>query len=189
MNGKIIFLIAFGYIYCSFEIYMSIRQKNKTKIVNVEDKGSLRVLYISISSGYFAAFLIAATKIGRIYYWDLFFILGLFIILVGLVIRITSIYTLKHHFTYSVARIDNHELVKKGLYKFIRHPGYLGQLLIFTGLAISLSNWLSVFLMLIFTLAGYIYRIKIEEQFMITQMGIIYSDYMLRTKKLIPKIY
>jgi protein-S-isoprenylcysteine O-methyltransferase Ste14 len=115
--------------------------------------------------------------------------LGLFIVVIGLIIRIISIITLKQYFTYSVAKVEHHELIEKGLYKFIRHPGYLGQLLIFTGISISLSNWLAVILMFLSILIGYTNRIKVEEQFMIEQMGDKYSDYKMKTKKLIPKIY
>jgi protein-S-isoprenylcysteine O-methyltransferase Ste14 len=65
----------------------------------------------------------------------------------------------------------------------------LGQLIIFLGISTSLSNWLSVLLMIIAVLFGYIYRINIEERFMINQMGQKYIDYQKRTKKLIPMIY
>ena len=110
-------------------------------------------------------------------------------IIVGLIIRITSIMTLKQHFTYTVTKIENHELIEAGLYKSIRHPGYLGQLIIFIGTSISLSNWLSVLFMIIPVLLGFIYRIKVEERFMIEQMGEKYIGYKKRTKRLIPKIY
>jgi protein-S-isoprenylcysteine O-methyltransferase Ste14 len=130
-----------------------------------------------------------ATKTGRIYHWDTFFTAGAILIISGLIIRINSILTLKQHFTYTVTKIENHELIEKGLYKNIRHPGYLGQLIIFVGISTSLSNWLSIVLMIIPVLIGYIYRINTEERFMIEQMGQKYIDYQKRTKRLIPKIY
>jgi protein-S-isoprenylcysteine O-methyltransferase Ste14 len=88
-----------------------------------------------------------------------------------------------------VTKVENHELIETGLYKYIRHPGYLGQLIIFLGIATSLSNWLSVLLMIIPVLLGYINRINVEEKFMIEQMGQHYVDYQKRTKRLIPHIY
>jgi len=36
---------------------------------------------------------------------------------------------------------------------------------------------------------GYLYRIKVEERFMIEQMGENYLNYQKRTKRLIPMIY
>ncbi|MHB8337898.1 MAG: methyltransferase family protein [Ignavibacteriaceae bacterium] len=189
MNTKIIVIIAIAYLYGIFEYYISFRQRQKIKIVIKGDKGSLWVLYISITIGYLLSFSIATTKIGRIYHWDILFFSGILIIIVGFIIRIISIRTLKQYFTYSVTKAENHELIEKGFYKFIRHPGYLGQLLIFTGISISLSNWLSVILMFLSTFIGYMNRIRVEENFMLEQMGVKYSDYQMRTKRLIPKIY
>jgi protein-S-isoprenylcysteine O-methyltransferase Ste14 len=102
---------------------------------------------------------------------------------------VTSILTLKKQFTYTVTKIENHELIETGLYKNIRHPGYLGQLIIFLGISTCLSNWLSILLMIIPVLLGYLNRINIEEKFMVEQMGQKYLDYQKRTKKLIPAIY
>jgi protein-S-isoprenylcysteine O-methyltransferase Ste14 len=110
-------------------------------------------------------------------------------VIVGLFIRIRSILILKQHFTYTVTKIEGHELIQTGFYKSIRHPGYLGQLLIFTGIATSMSNWLSILLMIIPVLIGFVYRISVEERFMTEQLGQKYLDYQKRTKRLIPKIY
>jgi protein-S-isoprenylcysteine O-methyltransferase Ste14 len=189
MNIKIVVVIAIAYLYGIFEYYLSIQQRQKIKILRKGDKGSLWVLFIAITVGYLLSFSIATTKIGRIYYWNILFALGILIIIVGLLIRLISIGTLKQYFTYSVTKTENHELIEKGFYKYIRHPGYLGQLLIFTGISIALSNWLSVLLMFLSTFVGYMNRIRVEENFMVDQMGVKYSDYQMRTKKLIPKIY
>jgi protein-S-isoprenylcysteine O-methyltransferase Ste14 len=189
LNPKIIVIISIAYLYGLFEYYLSYWQRQKSKIVSKGDKGSLWVLIISITIGYLLSFFIATTKIGRIYHWNILFASGILIIIVGLMIRIISIKTLKQYFTYSVTKSENQEIIEKGFYKFIRHPGYLGQLLIFAGISISLSNWLSVIFMLLSTFIGYMNRIKVEEQFMLDQMGDIYFNYQKRTKKLIPKIY
>jgi protein-S-isoprenylcysteine O-methyltransferase Ste14 len=75
------------------------------------------------------------------------------------------------------------------LYKFIRHPGYLGQLIIFIGISTSISNWLSILVMLLPVTLGYLHRIKVEERFMLEQLGEEYLNYQDRTKRLIPMIY
>ena len=189
MNAKQVIIIGFSIFYGVFEIFMSMRQRRQRSIVRYGDKGSIWLLFISISLGYWLSFIIAATRIGRIYHWNTFFVLGAILTIIGLIIRITSIMTLKKQFTYTVTQVENHELIERGLYKSLRHPGYLGQLIIFTGISTSLSNWLSILLMIIPVLLGYIYRIHVEERFMIEQMGQVYIDYQKRTKKLIPRIY
>lgn len=191
MSYKIIIIIVFSYLYGFFEIFMSVRQrlKRQSNVVRSGDKGSIWIMIILIAIGYFLSFNIAATKTGRIYHWDLFFAAGVVLIIVGLIIRIKAISELKQHFTYTVTEIENHELIQTGLYKSIRHPGYLGQLLIFLGTSISFSNWLSVVLMMVPVLLGYLNRIKVEERFMGKQLGQKYIDYKKRTKRLIPGLY
>jgi len=191
MNTKIILIIAFSYLYGFFELFMGIRQKQKRKqnIVKSGDKASIWILTILIAVGYLLSFSIGATKTGRIYHWDTFFAIGALLAIVGLIIRINAIVTLKQHFTYTVTAIEHHELIETGIYKYIRHPGYLGQIIIFIGISTSMSNWLSILLMLIPVLFGYIYRIRTEERFMTEQLGQKYIDYQKRTKRLIPLIY
>ena len=189
MDLKIIIITAVSYLYGFFEVFMNFRQRSKIKVANSSDKSSLWWLYGLITIGYGLSFSIGATKIGRIYYWNTFFVIGMALFVIGFMIRIHSILTLKQYFTYSVAKVENHKLIETGLYKFIRHPGYLGQLIIFIGISISISNWLSILLMVIPVAMGYIYRIKVEERFMIEQMGEKYLNYQKRTKSLIPMIY
>jgi protein-S-isoprenylcysteine O-methyltransferase Ste14 len=191
MDIKLIIIIVFAYLYGFFEIIMGVRQRRKRvrSITNKGDKGSFWLLLILVAVGYTLSFCFAATRIGRIYHWNTFFALGAILIIFGLIIRITSIMTLKQQFTYTVTKIKNHELIESGLYKSIRHPAYLGQMIIFIGTSISLSNWLSVLSMIIPVVFGFIYRINVEEKFMIEQMGEKYIDYQKHTKRLIPKIY
>jgi len=189
MNIKLILIIAFSTLYGLFEIFMSKRQQGKREISTSGDKGSVWLLIISISAGYWLSFIMASTKIGRIYHWNILFAIGSFLAIIGLIVRVTSILTLKQQFTYTVTKIENHELIETGLYKIIRHPGYLGQLIIFFGISTCLSNWISILLMIVPVLLGYLNRINVEEKFMVKHMGQKYLDYQARTKRLIPAIY
>ena len=191
MDIKLIIIIAFSYLYAIFEIFMGVMQRSKrTKdIVKKGDRASIWILFLFIGFGYYLAFRFGMSRMGRIYYWNTLFTIGALMVIAGMIIRIVSILTLKQHFTYTVTKIEGHELIETGFYKTIRHPGYLGQLIIFTGVAVSMSNWLSVICMFIPCFLGFIYRITVEERFMKEQMGQKYLDYQKRTKRLIPKIY
>ena len=189
MDLKIIIIITVSYLYGFFEVFMNLRQRSRSKVTTSSDKRSLWWLYGLITVGYALSFSIGATKIGRIYHWNTFFAIGMALFVIGLMIRIHSILTLKQYFTYSVAKVENHKIIETGLYKFIRHPGYLGQLIIFIGISTSISNWLSILVMMIPITLGYLYRIKVEERFMLEQLGEDYLNYQERTKRLIPMIY
>jgi protein-S-isoprenylcysteine O-methyltransferase Ste14 len=189
MNVKLVVIIAFSYLYGLFELLMNRIQRKKSNMIRTEDKGSLWILTLCITLGYLLSFMVAATRVGRMSHWNTWFFIGLALVLTGLTIRISSILTLRHFFTYTVSEVDHHRLIEKGLYKSIRHPGYLGQLIIFLGIPIALSNWLSVILMMIPVLLGYMHRIRIEERFLEKQMGEPYLDYQTRTHQLIPKVF
>jgi protein-S-isoprenylcysteine O-methyltransferase Ste14 len=189
MDPKIITIIAVSYLYGFFEVFMNLRQRSKSKVTTLSDKGSLWWLYGLITLGYALSFSIGVTRIGRIYDWNAFFVIGMTLFVIGLIIRIHSLLTLKQYFTYSVAKVENHKIIETGLYKFIRHPGYLGQLIIFIGISTSISNWLSILVMMIPITLGYLYRIRVEEGFLLEQLGEDFLNYQERTKRLIPMIY
>jgi protein-S-isoprenylcysteine O-methyltransferase Ste14 len=189
MNPKLIAIVAFSYLYVLFEIWIGKSQKRDRTVEKSSDKGSFWVLVLAISIGYALSFTFGAHKWGRISPWNTYFALGTILVIIGLIIRTNSILTLKQHFTYNVTKLKDHVLIETGLYKRIRHPGYLGQLIIFLGIATSMSNWLSVFGMMLPVLAGFIYRITVEERFMKEQLGQRYLDYQKRTGRLLPGIY
>jgi protein-S-isoprenylcysteine O-methyltransferase Ste14 len=189
MDPKIFIIISVSYLYGLFEVFMNWRQRGRGRVTSSGDRGSLCLLYGLITLGYALSFFIGATKTGRVYPWNTFFAIGMVLIAIGLTVRIHSILTLKQFFTYSVAKVENQRIIETGLYKFIRHPGYLGQLMIFFGISTSLSNWLSVLLMMALVAVGYVYRIQVEERFMIKELGEDYLNYQARTKRIIPLIY
>jgi protein-S-isoprenylcysteine O-methyltransferase Ste14 len=79
------------------------------------------------------------------------------------------------------------ELITTGPYKFIRHPIYTGLCIAMTGSFLAEgSRW---FVWLIFMGGYFIYSAKKEEKFMLLQFPDQYSEYMKRTKMLLPFIF
>ncbi len=60
-----------------------------------------------------------------------------------------AILTLGRLFTVNVAIQADHSVVETGLYRFVRHPSYVGLLLTFVGLGVFFANWLSLFGLLV----------------------------------------
>ena len=54
---------------------------------------------------------------------------------------------------------------------------------------VALTNWASLTLISLLGLAGYLYRIQIEEQALRESLGEPYIEYMQRTRRLIPFVY
>ena len=155
------------------------------------DKGSTTV--ISIVMG-FAFILIPICPILNYFgigYCKLIWLstIGLMLGAIGAVIRYAAFSTLGRFFTRTLRKVESHALVTSGIYKYIRHPGYLSDILIFFGLALAMGNLIAIILIPISFIPAYIYRIKMEEKMLTQMFGKDYIDYSKHTKKLIPFVF
>jgi protein-S-isoprenylcysteine O-methyltransferase Ste14 len=115
--------------------------------------------------------------------------LGCLLIAAGLIIRWLAISTLRRQFTISVSIVEDHKIIDTGIYASIRHPAYLGSLLSFLGLGLAFESWICLLILVILPLTAVLYRISVEEKVLIDHFGQEYSGYMMRTKRLIPKVF
>jgi protein-S-isoprenylcysteine O-methyltransferase Ste14 len=115
--------------------------------------------------------------------------LGVCISLSGILVRLSSTLTLAEAHSIRIRTQKNQVLYQEGLYKFIRHPIYLGLLLTVGGLALMFQD---VFMLAVglFTYFCVIFiRFSSEEKLLINHFGDIYLSYMKKTKAIIPFIY
>ena len=76
-----------------------------------------------------------------------------------------------------------------GLFRYTRHPNYLGDVLSFTGLSLLTGRWETLFIPLVM-LAGFIFvNIPMLDAHLHEHYGAAFDEYALRTHKLIPFIY
>ncbi len=134
--------------------------------------------------------LLGFTHIGRINLGNnLLQLFGLNLLLVGIAIRWTAIFTLGQYFTGTVVIKNDHRLVRSGLYKHLRHPAYAGTLIAHVGLGLSFSNWFSLGLSSIPYVVAAFYRMRVEERALRETFGEEYVAYSRTTKRLIPSVY
>jgi protein-S-isoprenylcysteine O-methyltransferase Ste14 len=115
--------------------------------------------------------------------------IGLVIAFSGIVLRIWANLSLGRFYTRTLRVLDNQTVIQHGLYRFIRHPGYLGTILMLTGAGLATSNWIIVLLVLVTTSLAYHYRIQTEEAMLLEHLGQQYADYKAHTWKLLPLVY
>lgn len=84
---------------------------------------------------------------------------------------------------------EGHQLIQSGPYKFVRHPGYLGYLLIILGICVGFSSLVATAVMFLILLPGLVYRIRIEEKMLVEWFGKDYNQYQDRTKRLLPGVW
>jgi protein-S-isoprenylcysteine O-methyltransferase Ste14 len=154
-----------------------------------QDKGSLRIIWITIGIAISLGVLASIFLNVPISNWIFVQYFGLLLIIAGMILRFISILTLGNLFTVDVTIRDNHKIKKDGVYGIIRHPSYTGSILSFIGFGISLNNWISLIVITILIVMAMLYRIKIEEKLLIDQFGNEYLDYSKKTYRLIPCIY
>ena len=88
-----------------------------------------------------------------------------------------------------VARtLDDHELVRRGPYAYVRHPIYLGMLLFLLGLAAALGHLVQLVIAVPVFLTGTLIRTRIEDGLLEAQFGDAFRDYARSTPALIPKL-
>ena len=154
------------------------------------DKSSLAVFDVSGVLSVPLGIILGFTDTGRIHRgYLLVSLVGIVLLLLGTALRWAAIFTLKKYFTVNVTILENHQIVKKGLYKHLRHPSYTGLLLRYLGLGLSYANWLSLALVFLPLLLSVLYRIRVEESALVQTFGDEYEEYSKETKRLIPRVY
>jgi protein-S-isoprenylcysteine O-methyltransferase len=117
------------------------------------------------------------------------FVSGCVLFGLGLTLRWYSIAYLGRFFTVNVAIHSRHEIIDTGPYRLIRHPSYTGALLAFLGLALTLANWVSLFVVTVPITLAFGWRMSTEEAALSNALGSPYVNYMRRTKRLVPFAY
>lgn len=113
---------------------------------------------------------------------------GLIFVFLGYSLMNWSVMVLGKQFSVDVTIQENHNLITSGPYRFIRHPRYCGNLLFFTGIALTYCSLLSTFIALL-TLGVLLWRIFDEEKLMRDTFKEKWDNYAAKSWRLIPFVY
>ena len=116
-------------------------------------------------------------------------VIGFIFLLIGICFRVWSINVLGKNFTATVKITREHELIKTGPYKLIRHPSYLGAFVAIIGCPVFLNNTYTIFISCIAMIIAYYFRINLEEKTLSNHFGKYYEDYKKDTYRLLPLIW
>lgn len=114
---------------------------------------------------------------------------GILIVLMGLVIRVISRWTLGRNFSANVQTTEDHRLITTGIYGSIRHPLYLGYLCLLIGYPICVGSIGGIVFGIILGIPAMIWRIHIEENALERWFSEEYLLYKEKTCKLIPFLW
>ena len=113
---------------------------------------------------------------------------GLIVLTAGVAFRLGSMLSLGRRFVSVVAVRENHTLYTAGFYQLVRHPSYLGILLMDLGFAGVFRSSVALLLMPM-VLWMFKRRMDVEEGFMVQEFGEEYRTYMGRTARILPGVY
>jgi protein-S-isoprenylcysteine O-methyltransferase Ste14 len=172
------------------ETVMSTRLRSEAGAVKA-DRGSMTVVIVtanlSIVLGFLVASIFPSMAFGR--GWRVVFFVGLAVLVGGMAFRWYAIRMLGRFFTFDVAISAGQTVIESGPYRWVRHPSYLGSLVGYVGVGMTLGNWAALMVPVLCMAAAYSYRIPVEERALIAGLGTAYEEYRTRTWRLIPFIY
>lgn len=114
-------------------------------------------------------------------------IASLFVMGLGLILRSYSVIILNKF--YTLGSLDQQELIQKGPYRIIRHPGYLGTILCWGAAGLAMENYIVFIIGVVILTLAYSYRIHSEEKMLILRFGDRYKVYQKRTWRLVPGVW
>ena len=154
------------------------------------DRGTRLILALAAYLSVASALSIARMPHFRAYandWWTLG--LGIAITLSGAALRDWSILSLGRYFRREVTIEPGQTLIRRGPYRALRHPSYLGLALIFAGFGLAFGSWVSAGVALLIILAGLLPRIGVEEHALAQTFGAEYAAYASSTARMLPHVW
>ncbi len=115
-------------------------------------------------------------------------VIGVALFLLGMAGTTWAEATLGKLFSTEVTIQAEHTLITSGPFHFIRHPRYLGIIMLNLGFSLAFRSWLAVALTALFVCV-LLWRISDEEKLMAATFGDEWRSYCRGTSRLIPFVY
>ena len=171
------------------EVALAAAKRSKSR-ASGKDRLTLPLLWTVIGLSIFAGFFLrAAFPQGRLTHPQIFYVIGLILFVLGLIVRWVAIIHLGRFFTVNVAIAEDHQLITTGPYRYVRHPSYTGTLLIFLGFGLCTLNLFSLAAIVLPITAAFLWRMHIEETALREAFGERYREYTVATARIVPWLY
>lgn len=161
------FLIAFSILLIVYNLFSllekAFRSKSTCRVTIVKDAWSLRffkigrltlLLFGSLEQAFSDGF--GADR----------YVPGAFLILLGMTLRCCAIYSLGPFWSYDIALYENHQVVRTGIYRYLTHPAYIGNIYL-VGILISLNSLFTAAAAFLFIAVFYAYRTRTENKLLL----------------------
>jgi protein-S-isoprenylcysteine O-methyltransferase Ste14 len=111
---------------------------------------------------------------------------GVVIGILGLCLRLWAVMMLRERYTRTLLMQEEQTIERRGPYRLVRHPGYLGSLLALNGTALASGNAVVFTASIVATGAAYAYRVRVEDAMLVAAFGDPYERYRREVGALLP---
>ena len=154
--------------------------------LEIKDRRSGLVVVVGQIAAIYLAFGLSLAGIALLPGW--LFYPGIALMVLGIFLRQWSIALFGGFFSALVSVQEGQTIIRKGPYRYVRHPSYTGAIMIFTGIGLAILSWGAVLVLLLACCFVYGYRIHVEEKALLEKFGEEYRAYMGETKMLVPGV-
>ena len=179
-----LFLLTLIGVYAIDYIIPRFTNPNYQRKSLASDNGSYFVIVIAIFLEISLSIYFRRQNIGTL--TGLFQWLGLLLMIAGATFRQWALIHLGRFFSRTVQIESEHKVITTGPYRWIRHPAYTGMIAVYIGLSMAIGTWLGALAAFIAVTGSLLYRIRVEEQALLTALGNEYREYMQHTWLLFP---
>jgi protein-S-isoprenylcysteine O-methyltransferase Ste14 len=183
--------LAIAGLLCWVGYDVALRQRADSETASwqgdAEDRGSTRLLMLTYALAAVAVIVCSTRDLGWVPAGPRW--VGVAILVAGLALRAWAMAVLGRDYTRTLRVAHDQQVVTAGPYRLIRHPGYTGSLLVWTGYALGTGSWIALLVVIMLLLVAYGWRIRAEEAVLVNSFGERYIDYQRGTRRLLPFVY
>jgi protein-S-isoprenylcysteine O-methyltransferase Ste14 len=175
-------MIAFG----AMELFLRSGASAKSVKPQATDRGTSALIVAAYALAVLAIAtpLLPSVPVGAFVSWA-----GVGVGIAGYALRVWAMRVLGRFYTRTLMTTGDQSVVQDGPYRLVRHPGYLGSMLVWIGASTASGNLLSVAAVVILLGIAYTMRIRAEERMLIEALGAPYEQYRRRTSRLVPFVF
>lgn len=186
MNPSLYFWLPLASVFVLYAARLiELKTKRDTIAGPVKENLTFRLFVLGgtlILAGSIAEYLLA----GRGLHWVLF-ALGWACGLASFYIRKQAIMALGKFWSLHVEIRENHEFVRNGPFRFMRHPAYFSMILELLAFALICNAWITLIAIPLVYLPILAMRLRLEEAALIEKFGDAYREYQRTTPALFPR--
>jgi protein-S-isoprenylcysteine O-methyltransferase Ste14 len=171
-----------------FSLYWEIAAKNAAAAKSAESRAS-RALHVTLANLAILLEVVPIRGLGRFLpATTLVLVVGLALEVFGLLLAVWARRVLGRNWSGEISIKVEHELIRSGPYKWLRHPIYTGILAMYLGTGVATGEWLAIVGIAIATIA-YWRKIRLEEANLKVAFGADYAAYCRESWALFPGLF